>query len=113
MKLFYVLEGNADAYVEREVLHVGAGEFYFFPRRRPHTFVIRSPRLRAHILITPGRFRAMSSPARNLDLPTDAINYSQGTPEQAVRMAAELGVRFLSPDEIAEQMPAFARISVS
>jgi mannose-6-phosphate isomerase-like protein (cupin superfamily) len=114
-EFYYVLEGKVDAYVGREVFNAGAGECFFFPRRTPHGFVIRSPRLRALILISPAGFEkyfsAMSSPAENLDLPPDAITYSQGTPEQAVRVAAELGLRFLSPGEIAEQMPAFPGVS--
>ncbi len=115
-ELLYVLEGKLDAYIGREVLSAEAGECLFFPRRTPHAWVIRSARLRMLVLISPAGFeqyfRALSSPAGLLDLPPDAVTYSQGTPEQAVRMAAELEVRFLSPGEIAEEMPAFPGISV-
>jgi quercetin dioxygenase-like cupin family protein len=114
-EFFYILEGEVDAYAGKEVFSAGAGECFFFRRRIPHAFVIRSPRLRALILISPAGFekyfRVMSSPAGTLDLPPDAVTYLQGTPEEAVAMGAELGTQFLSPGEIAEQMPAFPGIS--
>ncbi len=114
-ELYYVLEGQVDAYAGREVFSAGPGDCFFFPRGTPHGFVIRSQQLRVLGLISPAGFekyfRAMSSPAEKLDLPPDAITYSQEAPEQAVRMAAEFGLRFLSPEEIAEQMPAFSGIS--
>ncbi len=110
-EFFYVLEGEMDGYVGREVFHAGPGECLFIPKGMPHGFVICPPRLRMLFLYSPAGaenyFRAMGSPAGKLEMPSDAVTYSQGTPEEAVRVAAELGTRFLSPDEIAEQMPAF------
>src|SRR5215831_11674806 len=49
-ELFYVLEGKMDVYVGNEVFNVGAGECLFLPKLKPHTFVVRSPRLRNLVL---------------------------------------------------------------
>ena len=53
-ELFYVLEGKMDVYVGNKVFNVGTGECLFLPRLKPHTFVVRSPRLRNLVLFVPG-----------------------------------------------------------
>src|SRR5499425_769483 len=67
-ELFYVLEGEFDVYVGDEAFKVEAGECVFFPRFKPHAFVIRSPRFRVLILFTPAgleeAFRGPSTPAQ-------------------------------------------------
>ena len=108
-ELFYVLEGELDVYVGEEAFKVEAGECVFLPRFKPHTFVIRSPRLRVLILFTPAgleeAFRGASRPAQRLDLPTEAVAYSTSDPKQTAQRFSEHGVRFLTRDEVAIQMP--------
>jgi quercetin dioxygenase-like cupin family protein len=110
-ELFYVLEGELDVYVGRDVFKVEAGECIFLPRFQPHAFVIRSARLRMLILFTPGgvegAFRGMSTPAENLEPPTQALTYSDADVQQAIERFSDYGVRFLAPEEVAEQMPLF------
>ena len=110
-ELFYVLEGEMDVYVGKEVFNVGAGECLFLPKLKPHTFIARSPKLRNLALFVPGGlegcFRARSSPAEKLELPTEAATYSTSNLEPVARAFEEYGVRFLSPDEVAEQMPSY------
>ena len=67
------------------------------------------------VLFQPGGidsyFRSMSGSAYKLDLPSEAITYSTGSTadmEHVVRGFADFGIRVLSPDEIAEQMPSYA-----
>ena len=107
-ELFYVLEGEFDVYVGKEAFKVEAGECVFLPRFKPHAFVIRSPRLHVLALFTPAgleeAFRSMSTPAQRLELPTGAVTYSTGDLKQTAQRLSEYGARFLTPDEIADQL---------
>jgi mannose-6-phosphate isomerase-like protein (cupin superfamily) len=91
-ELFNVLEGEFDVYVGEEAFNVKAGECVFMPRFRPHAFVIRSPRLRLLALFTPAGleevFRGMKQTAQRL---------------------SEYGARFLTPDEVADQLPLYPK----
>jgi quercetin dioxygenase-like cupin family protein len=112
-ELFYVLEGQFDVYVGKEALNVKAGECVFMPRFKPHAFVIRSPRLRLLALFTPAgleeAFRGMSTAAKSLELPKDTVTYSTGDLKQTAQRLSEYGARFLTPDEIAEQLPLYPK----
>jgi quercetin dioxygenase-like cupin family protein len=112
-ELFYVLEGQVDVYVGNEAFNVSTGECVFMPRVKPHAFVIRSPRLRVLALFTPAgleeAFRAMSSPAQSLNPPTGAVTYSTGDLKQVAQLLSEYGAHFLTPDEVAEQMPLYPK----
>jgi quercetin dioxygenase-like cupin family protein len=111
-ELFYVLEGEFDVYVEKEVLNGKTGECIFLPRFKPHAFIIRSPRLRLLILFAPAgveeAFRGMSSPAQNLAPPTEALTYSAEDLEQTTRRFNASGVRMLAPEEVAHQLPLYS-----
>src|SRR5262245_8464996 len=113
-ELFYVLEGEFDMYVGREVFKVQTGECIFLPRFKPHAFVIRSAQLRVLILFAPGgveeAFRGMSVPAKNLEPPTGTLIYSEADLEQTMQRFSDYGVRFLAPEEVAEQMPLYSEL---
>jgi quercetin dioxygenase-like cupin family protein len=112
-ELFYVLEGEFDVYVGEEVFNGKTGECIFLPRFKPHAFIIRSPWLRLLILFAPAgveeAFRSMSSPARNLEPPTEALTYSKYDLEQTARRFGEYGVQILAPDEVAERLPSYPK----
>src|SRR4029450_206110 len=112
-ELFYVLEGEFDVDVGNEAFKVKTGECVFLPRFRPHAFVIRSPRLRVLALSTPAgleeAFRGMSSPAERLELPTGAVTYSTGDLKQTAQRLSEYGARFLTPAEVADQLPLYPK----
>ena len=112
-ELFYVLDGEFDVYVGEETFNVTKGECIFLPRFKPHAFVVRSPRLRLLTLFSPGgleeAFRKADSPAQSLDLPSDAITYSMVELEQTARRFSEYGARFLTPDEISDQLPLYPK----
>gem|GEM_PF-761961 len=126
-ELFYVLEGEFDVYVGKEAFKVESGECVFLPRFKPHAFVIRSPRLRVLALFSPAgleeAFRSIDSPAQSLELPTAPVTNSadagkalhgikQLTAEdlkQTVQLLAEYGAHFLTPDEVADQLPLYPR----
>jgi mannose-6-phosphate isomerase-like protein (cupin superfamily) len=109
----YVLEGRIDAYVGNEVFHAGPNEGVYFPKLVPHTFTILTPHLRMLILMSPGGFegyfRDMSEPARQLNLPEHAVNYSAVDMDHAIRKGKEHGISFLSPEEIRQQMQPLAK----
>ena len=110
-ELFYVLEGEFDVYVGEEAYQAKTGECVFLPKLKPHAFLIRSHRLRALILYTPGgleeAFLRVSSPAQKLELPDGATTYSMSDSEQTARRFSEYGVRLLAPDEVAVQLPFY------
>jgi len=112
-ELFYVLEGEFDVYVGEKAFNVKTGECVFMPRFKPHAFVIRAPRLRLLALFTPAgleeAFRSMSSPAQSLELPTGAVTYSRGDLKQTAQRLSEYGARFLTPDEVADELPLYPK----
>lgn len=112
-ELFYVLEGGFDVYVGKEAFSVTTGECIFLPRMKPHAFLISSPRMRLLTLFSPGgleeAFRSMSEPAQNLELPTAALTYSMADLKETAERFSEYGVRFLAPDEIADQLPLYPK----
>jgi quercetin dioxygenase-like cupin family protein len=112
-ELFYVLEGEFDVYIGKEAFKVAKGECVFLPRFKPHAFVIRSPRLRVLALFTPAGleelFRGLSTPAQCLELPTGAVTYSTGDLKETAQRLSEYGARFLTPPEIAEQLPLYPK----
>jgi Cupin domain len=110
-ELFYILEGDMDAYVGKKAFQVGAGQCLFLPKLKPHAFVFRSPRMRILVLLQPAGFenyfRTMGSPAEKLELPAGAMTYATSSLEHAIRVGEHHGVRFLSPEEVAKQLPLY------
>ena len=113
-ELFYVIEGNFDAFAGEERFSVGAGGCVFLPRLKPHAFIVRSPELRMLALFSPGgiedAFRVIDASARHPGLPESAITHSVDIEETARRMNGR-GVRLLEPDEIKDQMPSYHRMT--
>ncbi len=112
-ELFYVLDGEFDVYVGEEVFKVKTGECVFLPKFEPHAFVIHSIQLRVLALFSPTgleeAFRGMSSPAQRLALPTETLTYSTGDVKAIAKRLNDYGVRILTPEEVAEQMPLYSR----
>ena len=52
-------------------------------------------------------FHARGSRAEKLELPSEAVTYSTSDLEPIIRAFEEYGARFLSPDQVAEQMPLY------
>ena len=110
-EFIYVLDGKLDVYIGNHVFQVGAGECAFLPLGRPHAWIIRSPKIRMLVLITPGGFMKslalMAAPAEKMEIPSDSITYATANLEETMKIFLKHGVRFLSPEEIADEMPAF------
>jgi mannose-6-phosphate isomerase-like protein (cupin superfamily) len=112
-ELFYVLEGAFDVYVGGQAFEVETGQCVFLPRLKPHGWIIRSPRLRVLALFAPGgleeAFRRASSPPQNLELPTEALTYATADAEKTAQRFREYGLRFLSTDEVTNELPLFPK----
>ena len=110
-EFFYVLDGKLDVYVGNNVFHVGPGECAFLPVGRPHAFIIRSPEIRMLVLISPGGLMrciaSMGVPAEKLEIPSDTVTYATADLEETMKIFLKYGLRFLSQEEIAAEMPAF------
>ena len=111
-EMFYVLEGILEVYVGVECLRATAGECVFLPKRRPHAFKIQSSEIHMLVLMTPGGFMnasaSMAIPARSLDIPPDdGVTYATVDLEETMALFGKYGVRFLTPDEVARDLPAF------
>lgn len=113
---FYVLEGTMEVYCEDKIFVAHSGEVVFLPQGKPHAFYIRSPLMRMLILVQAvgehpvgldRYFTTMAEPATSMNLPTEAITYIVDDPSHAIRVGAENGIRFLSPEETAEQLPHY------
>jgi hypothetical protein len=63
------------------------------------------------VLITPGGFMKslalMAAPAEKMEIPSDLVTYATADLEETMKIFLKHGVRFLSPGEIAEEIPAF------
>jgi quercetin dioxygenase-like cupin family protein len=110
-ELIYVLDGKLDVYVGNDVFQVGPGECAFLPLGRPHAWIIRSPTIRMLVLITPGGFMKslalMATPAGKLEIPSDSATYATADLEETIKIFLKHGIRLLSTEEIADEMPAF------
>lgn len=113
-ELFYVLDGVLNVYVGDECFQAAAGECVFLPKRKAHAFRLQSSQLHVLVLMTPGGFMnasaMMAIPAQSLDIPPDdAMTYATVDLGETMRVFKEYGVRFLAPDEVALELPAFPR----
>jgi mannose-6-phosphate isomerase-like protein (cupin superfamily) len=110
-EMFYILSGSLNVYVGNECLQAGPGECVFLPKLKPHAFRIQSPVIHMLVLMTPGGFtnatRSMATPAQSLDIPPEGITYATADLGETIKIFAQYGVRFLSPEEIARELPAF------
>ena len=111
-EFFYILAGKLKVYVEAAIFQVEAGDCVFLPQGNPHAFLIQSPEIHILTLITPGGFMGaiheMATPAEKMEIPADdAVTYATANLEGTKRIFEQYGVRFLTPEEIARQMPKF------
>jgi hypothetical protein len=49
----------------------------------------------------------MAAPAERLEIPSDSVTYATANLEETMKIFLKHGVRFLSLEEIADEMPAF------
>ncbi len=110
-EFFYLLDGAIDVYVGAEAFSVEAGESIFLPQGVPHAFRARTPDFHNLVFLTPGGFmsaiRSTAMPAERLEIPSDMLTYATADLGETIKVLEKYGVSFLSPEEIARQMPAY------
>ena len=112
-EIFYLLEGELDAYCGTDILHAKAGECLVLPFGKPHAWIIRSPKLQALIMTAPARlariFREMQEPYRRMKASGESYEEAlvNGLGKELLDTAARHGMYALTPEEIGEQMPGF------
>jgi len=114
-ELYYVFEGRMEFYCDDEVLSIGAGEVAFLPQGKAHAFYVRSPIVKALILVQATDERAvgldryfsdMGEPAASMELPDHQATHVMSA-AHAIRVAAANGIRILSPEETAKLLPHY------
>ena len=112
-EVFYIVEGHLEMHSGDQVFPVEAGECVFLPKRKPHGFIIRSPRLRAICVIQPSgaeqAFRILGLPKNGSERRPAGSTYASAMkdPQNPLKVAAQFGVHNLTRDEIAVSMPHF------
>jgi quercetin dioxygenase-like cupin family protein len=111
-ELFYILAGEIKVFADGQVFTVVAGESVFLPKKIPHAYLIQSEECHVLALMTPGGFlnaiNKMNAPARTMEIPSDMETYATVDLTSTMAVFIKYGVRMMSPDEIAEQLPAYA-----
>ena len=120
-ELYYLLEGRMEFYCDDEVLSVGAGEVAFLPQGKAHAFYIRSPIVKALVLVQAAGERSvgldryfidMGEPAASMELPDHQATHVMSDPAHAIQVAAANGIRILSPEETAALLPHYPGFGV-
>ena len=113
-EVFYVVEGHLEMHCGEQVLQVEAGDCVFLPKRMPHGFIVRSPRMRAICVIQPSgaeqALKLLGVPKSGGQPRPTASTYASAMldPDNPLDdVAARFGVHTLSRDEIAVSMPQF------
>jgi mannose-6-phosphate isomerase-like protein (cupin superfamily) len=112
-EFFYILSGEMTFYVEGEVFTVTAGECMFLPRLKPHAFLVTAQETHGILLIVPGSFHGalnkMNLPALRMEVPAhaDKETYANADLSETIKTFEQIGIRFLSPDEIHMAMPQY------
>jgi quercetin dioxygenase-like cupin family protein len=110
-ELFYILEGKIQVFADGQVFSVGAGESVFLPKRIPHAYLIETEKCHVLALMTPGEFlnaiNKRNAPVRTMQIPSDMETYATADLAATMEVFTKYGGRFLSPEEIAEQLPEY------
>ena len=107
----YIVEGHLEMHCGNQVFQVAAGECIFLPKRKPHGFVIRSPRVRAICVIQPSgaeqALKILGAPKNGGHERPAGSTYASAMldPANPLKVAAQFGVHNLSRDEIAVSLP--------
>ena len=110
-ELFYILAGEIRVFADGQVFTMAAGESVFLPKKMPHAYLIESDECHVLALMTPGGFlnaiNKMNAPARTMEIPSDMETYATADLTATMGVFMKYGVHMLSPDEIAQQLPAY------
>ena len=99
-------------FADGQTFTLTAGESVFLPKKMPHAYLIESDECHVLALMTPGGFlnaiNKMNAPARTMEIPSDMETYATADLTATMDVFMKYGVHImLSPDEIAQQLPAY------
>jgi quercetin dioxygenase-like cupin family protein len=110
-ELFYILAGEIKVFADGQVFTVARGESVFLPKKVPHAYLIQSEECHVLALMTPVGFlnaiNKMNAAARTMEIPSDMETYATADLTATMAVFLEYGVRMLSLNEIAEQLPSY------
>jgi mannose-6-phosphate isomerase-like protein (cupin superfamily) len=108
--VLYISEGEMDVYCGTEVRRVSTGDAVFLPRLLPFTYRVLSPIVRFLAEYQPGNgvegfFEGLSEPVSSTEYPTGATASHRPDLASILAVAAQHGIKFLTPAETAELLP--------
>jgi quercetin dioxygenase-like cupin family protein len=110
-EIFYVLEGEIEAYQGDAVFRLKPGDCLFTPMGEPHAWYILAPTLRMLIMVEPAfsdrYFQEMGKPIIEMCLPSDQLTYAQSNPQHAMTVGMKYGVKILMPEETRRALPKY------
>jgi quercetin dioxygenase-like cupin family protein len=115
-ELFFVLEGAIRFYTPETTFDVQVGGVAFLPQGEPHTFACLTKEIRALLLAAAsgeqrvgmdGYFLATGEPARDMVVPDGETSNAVDDPEQAIKIGASWGIRFLTPEGTKRALPLY------
>ena len=110
-EFYYVLQGEMEVYCGTDVFRACSGEVIFLPQGIPHAFNCVTSSLRMLVQAQATREQGVTSDRFLLQL----ANPTTDTGDPAARVmeiAAENGIRFLSPGEIANALPSYPGVGM-
>lgn len=118
-----MFEETIEFYCEDKVMVVNAGEIVFLLQGQPHAFFIRSPQVRALLMVhavgehivgldRDRYLMTMGTPATSMELPANPIVERIDDPNHSIRVSAANGIRFLSPEQTAKELPHYLGLEV-
>jgi hypothetical protein len=93
----------------------------FLPQGQAHTFACVTNEIRALLLAAAsgaqtvgmdGYFLTMGEPARDMVVPDAVTTSVDDDPEQAIRVGASWGIRFLTPEDTKKALPLYLGFGV-
>jgi len=112
-EFFYILSGEMQVYVGRQVFNLTPGESIFLPQKVPHAFRLTSAEVHWVGFITPGGFfdavSKMNAPAERMEVPrdVDVATYANVDMTETIKVFESYGLRFLTAAEIGSEMPDY------
>jgi hypothetical protein len=107
---------------QEKLFDVQAGGVAFLPQSQPHAFACLTSEVRALLLAAAsgeqtvgmdGYFLAMGEPARDMVLPDAVMTNAGDDPEQAIKVGASWGIRFLTPEDTKNALPLYLGLDQS
>ena len=111
-EFYYVLKGEMEVYCGTDVFRACSGEVVFLPQGIPHAFNCVTCSIRVLVQAQATREQGVTSDRFLLQLAKPAAD-TDDPAARVMKAAAENGIRFLSPDEVANALPSYPGVGTS